>query len=117
MMKVLTLPSMDTNDIMKYLNKYWKTLAALTYLSICILDFIVIPGFMLSHFKGYEDHVKSMIIILTDYPELIEEAISFKAIRWMPFTLRGAGLFHIAFGAILTGSVVNQIKNGRRKNE
>lgn len=27
-----------------------------------------------------------------------------------PFTLRGAGMFHLAFGALLTGSAISKIK-------
>ena len=32
--------------------------------------------------------------------------------EWVPFTLRGGGLFHLSFGAIITGSVIKGKKDG-----
>jgi len=69
---------------MNYLNQHWKTIAALVYMAITVFDFIIIPIFMSYNFTSHSEYIHS----------------------WMPFTLRGAGLFHLSFGAILTGHVL-----------
>jgi len=73
---------------MDYLDHHWKTIAALVYLFISVFDFIIIPIFMSYNFTTHSEYIHT----------------------WMPLTLRGAGLFHIAYGAILTGHVLGQSK-------
>lgn len=96
---------------MKYLTKYWKTIAALTYITICILDFIIMPGYIISYALDYKEYILEMFEVFKDRPEIFKYLIRFQPGDWMPFTLRGAGLFHISFGAILTGAVINGRKN------
>ena len=83
----------------------WQSLAGVVYLIICIFDFVVVPAWI-----G---------INRVDIQEILEvsnEAISDPAVQMMliegltqqhtPFTLQGGGLFHLAFGALLTGSAL-----------
>ena len=81
----------------------WKGFAALTYLLICIFDFIVVPVWI-----GTSRPTVTEVLIKGDG---LDTAVVIEAVRAIyaqhqPFTLQGGGLFHIAFGAILTGSVL-----------
>lgn len=62
-----------------WLNKYWRPLAAVVYLAICVFDFIIFP-------------------ILWTFAFIYTEA---DLVAWDPLTLKAAGTFHLAFGAIL----------------
>lgn len=81
----------------------WKGFAAITYLLICIFDFIVVPIWI-----GTTRPTVSQILLESKGLEtsLIIEAVRTVYSQHQPFTLQGGGLFHIAFGAILTGSVL-----------
>ncbi|MBF0298616.1 MAG: hypothetical protein HQK51_07850 [Oligoflexia bacterium] len=57
----------------------WRTRMAVTYIAICLFDFIIAPIFW------------ALIMSLN------HQAI----VQWQPLTLAGAGLFHISMGAIL----------------
>lgn len=62
-----------------WMNRKWRPAMGWTYMAICILDFAVFPILwnLFQHYAG--------------------EGIS----QWDPLTLKGAGLFHMAMGAIL----------------
>ncbi len=64
-----------------WLNKYWRPMCAVTYLVICIFDFLVAPVL----FGMHSFIVKSQMIQ-----------------SWIPLTIQAGGLFHISFGAILS---------------
>lgn len=98
----------------------WRTLAAYVYLTICTFDFILMPA--LTHIN----HVDTKAVIV----ELLEDRIDRDFVldiidrvdgnQWDPLTLIGGGLFHISFGAILTGVAVTRgqerteiVKNGK----
>jgi hypothetical protein len=83
----------------------WKSLAGLTYLLICVFDFVVVPSWI-----GVTRQE-----ILTDFEMAkltgLDVTIQMELIRNLsyqhePFTLKGGGLFHLAFGALLTGSAI-----------
>jgi cation transporter-like permease len=57
---------------------YWRPLAAVTYLLICLFDFIIGPIFW---------------TVMQAGPTLMQ---------WVPLTLQNNGLFHLSFGAILS---------------
>ena len=57
----------------------WRPLMAITYMAICIFDFIAGPIF----FNVLQVYAASPIVM------------------WAPLTLGGGGLFHIAMGAVL----------------
>jgi hypothetical protein len=63
-----------------WMNRQWRPMMAWMYFVVCIADFIIFP-ILWSFVQGY-------------YHGNITEA-------WMPMTLQGAGLFHLAMGAIL----------------
>lgn len=80
-----------------WINEYWRPAAAITYLVICICDFIVFPlvfglkeqnAFQLAMaVKGLDPQVAAVLV--APHPQ------------WQPLTLMGNGVFHIAFGAIV----------------
>jgi hypothetical protein len=63
-----------------WMNRKWRPAMGWTYMFICILDFAVFP-------------VLWSIIQATHSGTV--------STQWDPITLRGAGLFHMAMGAIL----------------
>lgn len=58
-------------------NRWWRPLMAWSYLFICIFDFVIIP----------------LLLFSTIQPD--------KIIQWVPLTLRGGGLYHMAMLAIV----------------
>lgn len=66
-----------------WIDKKWRPAMGWMYMAICIFDFIVAPILWAAI------HVK--------YPQLITSSFT----QWDPLTLRGAGLFHMAMGAVL----------------
>jgi len=63
-----------------WMNKKWRPMMAWVYIVICVFDFIVAPILW--------------SILQATYKGNVTEA-------WLPLTLQGAGLFHLAMGAIL----------------
>ena len=85
---------------------YWRWTELIVYLVICVYDFIVVPVWFglnrpaLSNFITLLNTVQDPLIQL----ELMKKMTG----QHSPFTLMGGGLFHLAFGALLTGSVFGQ---------
>lgn len=85
---------------------HWKPASAFAYTLICFFDFVVFPSYvginridlteLISQIRGMDADLQSQIIRSA-------------TIGYEPFTLRGSGLFHLAFGALLTGAA---IRNG-----
>jgi hypothetical protein len=63
-----------------WMNRKWRPAMGWTYMIICILDFAVFP------------------ILWSIIQAMFSGTVS---TQWDPITLRGAGLFHMAMGAIL----------------
>lgn len=63
-----------------FINNKWRPMMAWTYMAICICDFILFP------------------ILWSALQAMQNGSIS---TQWHPITLDGAGLLHIAMGAIL----------------
>ena len=86
----------------------WRNIVVTVYLIICIYDFMVVPIYYgiarmgldladyMSHLQEIEDPLVQM--------EYLKKLVS----QHEPFTLKGGGLFHLSFGAILTGSVMGK---------
>ncbi len=84
----------------------WRLAALVVYLVICVYDFMVVPIYYgiarmgldladyMSHLQAIEDPLVQM--------EYLKKLVS----QHEPFTLKGGGLFHLSFGAILTGSAL-----------
>lgn len=64
-----------------WLQNKWRPISAMVYLAICVFDFVIFPMLW------------ALFLVLTDSAE--------KSMMWDPLTLKGSGLFHISFGAIL----------------
>jgi hypothetical protein len=62
-----------------WMNTKWRPMMGWTYMVTCITDFIIFP-ILWSIFKAY-----------------IGESVD----PWNPLTLQGAGLYHVAMGAVL----------------
>lgn len=68
------------NEQESWMNRKWRPAMGWTYMAICILDFAIFP-IAWSILQAYaEGQVTS---------------------QWDPLTLKGAGLFHMAMGAVL----------------
>lgn len=72
----MTEPTKQSEDFM---TAKWRPAMGWSYMIICIMDMIVFPV------------VWSLAQILTKHP----------ITQWDPLTLKGAGLFHMAMGAVL----------------
>ena len=68
------------NNQESWMNRKWRPAMGWTYMAICILDFAVFP-ILWSIFQAYYDGTVTS--------------------QWDPLTLKGAGLFHMAMGAVL----------------
>jgi hypothetical protein len=67
----------ETND--DWMQKKWRPAMGWMYMVICMLDMAIFPVLW------------SLLQVLTKQP----------VTQWMPLTLQGAGLFHLAMGAVL----------------
>lgn len=89
--------------------KMWLPAAAGVYLIICIFDFIIMPVYVAAHNSRVETIIFQKIdkeAITTISESLIKGNQALK--QWNPLTLMGAGMFHLAFGALLTGGAVTR---------
>jgi hypothetical protein len=80
----------------------WRWTALSIYLLICFYDFMFVPiwyGLNRPNITAFMDIVNSTEDTLVQL-ELLTKLTG----QHNPFTLMGGGLFHLAFGAILTGS-------------
>ena len=82
----------------------WRCTALIVYLIICIYDFIVVPvyygvarmGLDLADYMGHLQAIEDPLVQMEYLKKLVSQN--------EPFTLKGGGLFHLSFGALLTGS-------------
>jgi len=99
---------MTENDVLKSQMR-WRWSALILYLCICFYDFMFVPIWY-----GLNRPELSMFIDILNTVE--DPLIQLELMKKMtgqhnPFTLMGGGLFHLAFGAILTGSAFGIGKN------
>lgn len=81
----------------------WKALACLVYLVICFFDFVVIPSW---YGIMRRDIVEVMSYLPDSDPVVQLEYLKILTDVHDPLTLKISGLFHVAFGALLTGSAL-----------
>ena len=86
----------------------WRWAALSLYLLICFYDFMFVPIW----YGLTRPDVTSLLLLVENTEEVLVqlELMSMITSQHMPFTLMGGGLFHLAFGAILTGSAVGMNK-------
>ena len=86
----------------------WRWAALSLYLLICFYDFLFVPVWYGLNRPNIEEF---MVIINSTEHVLVQMELMQKLTgQHSPFTLMGGGLFHLAFGAILTGSAVGMNK-------
>ncbi len=80
----------------------WRWTALILYLMICFYDFMFVPIW----FGLNRPELATFIEILNTVEDPLIQLELMKKMTGQhnPFTLMGGGLFHLAFGAILTGS-------------
>ena len=84
----------------------WKNITLATYLCICVFDFVIVPSWI----GLFRDDVAFVFSsIPQDAPVQVQmEYLKLLTQQHQPFTLRGGGLFHLSFGAILTGGILSK---------
>ena len=86
----------------------WRWTALTVYLLICFYDFLFVP---IWYGLNRPDISQFMDIINSTEDTLVQMELMKKLTgQHNPFTLMGGGLFHLAFGAILTGSEIGSNK-------
>jgi len=90
----------SNGPISRWLRSMWRPLSAVTYLSICIFDFIIAPYFVQAQPHDLAEIFKYVLQMpVEQQSEAL--AIMYAKGQWQSLTLQGSGIFHIAFGAIL----------------
>ena len=79
----------------------WKAFSGGVYLLICVFDFIIVPVWI-----GLNRSQLPVEQLLKLEPSVQMKVIDVYTYQHEPFTLKGAGMFHLAFGALLTGSAI-----------
>ena len=92
----------------------WRSLAGYVYISICVFDFLIMPATMQANHEDIKEYVTELMYTHEDKKFVLEVVDRVNAGQWKPVTLVGGGLFHISFGAILTGAAVSR---GRERTE
>jgi len=93
----------------KWYQDIWMPTAAAVYLVICLFDFVGMPILTAIH----NSHIETLVISKLDekdtstYADDITKANQANR-QWNPLTLLGGGMFHLAFGAILSGGAVTR---------
>ena len=86
----------------------WRWTALIFYLLICFYDFLFVPVW---YGLNRPDISQFMLIINSTTEPMVQMELMKKLTgQHSPFTLMGGGLFHLAFGAILTGSAYGMSK-------
>jgi hypothetical protein len=73
------MPDVSKNEYEDWMNRKWRPTVAWTYIITCIFDFIIFPV----AWAAFNASMGGVVI------------------PWDPLTLKGAGLYHMAMGAIL----------------
>ena len=86
----------------------WRWSALSVYLLICFYDFMFVP----IRYGLTRPDVTSLLLLVENTEQVLVqlELMSMITAQHSPFTLMGGGLFHLAFGAILTGSAYGMSK-------
>ena len=95
--------------LFKWLSKDegWKCTLAVVYALICIFDFVIVPSWIGITRQDIVSELNSAYVLTLD-PAVQVQILQAISKQHVPFTLQGGGLFHLAFGALLTGSAVSK---------
>jgi len=84
----------------------WRSLSFLTYMTICLFDFIIMPMVFQTFNQHIDVETLTRLALQFHDPEAQRQLIQTFGTKlvWTPLTLQGSGTFHVAFGAILTAA-------------
>lgn len=90
------------SNLERWYQRVWRPLAAMVYLFICVIDFVIFPT-IVEHKQVHNNNYVLSQIQLFEEPAVQVALVNKLQLtnRWEPITLQGAGLFHLSFGAIL----------------
>tara|TARA_R110002096_G_scaffold36921_5_gene102818 strand:- start:2605 stop:2889 length:285 start_codon:yes stop_codon:yes gene_type:complete len=89
-------------------NINFQSIALGVYLFVCLFDFVVVPIWFGLNRPDISSFIATMNTL--NNVDLQMELMRKMTDHHSPYTLIGGGLFHLSFGAILTGSVLNKKK-------
>lgn len=97
------------NTDSKWYQSVWLPFAAGTYILICLFDFIIMPVYVTAHNSRIENAVFKTLDAkdAASFADTLAKANQAQR-QWNPLTLIGAGMFHLSFGALLTGGAVTR---------
>lgn len=79
----------------------WQPLAAFTYLTICVFDFLIMPAI----YEIRRPNPEIAINLSMKFTTTASQLAAFQSLQaernWDPLTNKGGAMFHISFGAIL----------------
>ncbi len=99
---------MNLKDNRWYQNT-WLPVAAFIYLGICVFDFVLMPVYTAAHNSRVENAIVRVLeskdaVVFADTVVKANQATR----QWNPLTLLGGGMFHLSFGALLSGGAVTR---------
>ena len=88
------------------MTNYWRWTALIVYVVICLFDFVIVPSYIGLTRPYPAEYIKTLsgledTMVRIEYLKIASQGVN----RHEPFTLNNGGIFHISFGALLTGSV------------
>ncbi len=92
-----------------WLGVYWRPAASVVYLIICLFDFLFFPLYSMATTST----LREVVMIIKDMPSDSQNIIlNMRLAGWEPITLKGGGMFHIAFAAHLATNNLFRVKQG-----
>jgi len=88
----------------------WKTVLALVYAIVCLFDFIISPIMWSMNRQEALLMANAIAANAGIHADIAVEMLKAVYRVHTPYTLQGAGMFHLAFGALLTGSAISKFK-------
>jgi hypothetical protein len=92
-------------DSYEWLAANWKAGLAFIYSLVVVFDFIVVPSWIGLNRPDLFKVIEAVKLLTPEMQQLTLQ-IAFRSHE--AFTLQGSGLFHLAFGALLTGAAVTK---------
>jgi hypothetical protein len=93
----------QTASSTNWLEQNWHPLCGAVYLSICLLDFCLLPIYY--EYTNYNLSAVNTVQLALQFKDSAAQIAALTALHaqhaWTPITLQQNGLFHLAFGAIL----------------
>lgn len=104
---------MESNTLKHSSRSSWRSVAGYVYIVICLFDFLIMPTVVYQNQQHIED-VLIEIVEADDKKFALDIIDRLNLEPWSPVTLIGGGIFHISFGAILTGVAVTRDSKPRK---